>query len=152
MKKYQKFIDKNKIKLFGFIPARMAASRFPGKPLKLIRHLPMLLHVYLRSNFFKNWKDLRVATCDKEIINYCKKNNIPSIITSKKHRGCLDRVFEAALKSKIKIEEGPVAVEQKIEESESKAAVQVSEQTQHVKKKPKKLSRKLKLKLVEKTR
>ena len=33
MKKNKKRIDKNN-KIYGIIPARMAASRFPGKPLK----------------------------------------------------------------------------------------------------------------------
>ena len=36
-------------KIIGIIPARMAASRFPGKPLKKIHGIPMLMHVFLKS-------------------------------------------------------------------------------------------------------
>ena len=42
-----------KNKIIGIIPARMAASRFPGKPLKLINGMPMLMHVYLRAKLYK---------------------------------------------------------------------------------------------------
>lgn len=92
----------NKIKdrIFGFIPARMAATRFPNKPLKKILGIPMIEHVYERSKLFKNWKNLFLTTCDKEIKNFCSTKNIPVIMTSKKHKRCLDRVYEAA--SKIK--------------------------------------------------
>ena len=92
----------NKIKdrIFGFIPARMAATRFPNKPLKKILGIPMIEHVYERSKLFKNWKNLFLTTSDKEIKNFCSTKNIPVIMTSKKHKRCLDRVYEAA--SKIK--------------------------------------------------
>ena len=46
MKKYQKTTGR---KIIGIIPARMAASRFPGKPLKKICNIEMLSHVYLRA-------------------------------------------------------------------------------------------------------
>ncbi len=92
-----------KDKIIGIIPARMAATRFPGKPLKLINGIPMLMHVYLRASLFKDWNELSVAGCDKEISNYCKINHIPYLNTSKKHTRCLDRVFEATKKiSKMK--------------------------------------------------
>ena len=87
-----------KNKIIGIIPARMAASRFPGKPLKKISGIPMLMHVFLRANLFKSWDKLYVAGCDKEISNYCKNIKIPYISTSIKHKRCLDRVFEAANK------------------------------------------------------
>ena len=99
MKKYQKFINKKNFPI-GIIPVRMAASRFPGKPLKKILNMTMLEHVYYRALIFKNWKKLIVATCDNEIIDFCQRRNIPSVITSNKHTRCLDRVYEAA--SKIK--------------------------------------------------
>jgi len=99
MKKYQKFTDKKNFPI-GIIPVRMAASRFPGKPLKKILNMTMLEHVYYRALLFKNWKKLIVATCDKEIMDFCLKRKIPCVITSSKHTRCLDRVFEAA--SKIK--------------------------------------------------
>lgn len=87
-----------KIKIFGFIPARMAASRFPNKPLKKILGMPMIEHVYERSKLFKNWQNLYLTTPDNQIKNFCKKKKIPFIMTSKKHKRCLDRVYEAASK------------------------------------------------------
>ena len=55
------------MKIYGFIPARMASSRLPGKPLKHIQGRPMLEHVYERANFFKKRTKLSIATCDQKI-------------------------------------------------------------------------------------
>lgn len=87
-------------KIFGFIPARMAATRFPNKPLKKILGKPMIEHVYERSKLFSRWKNLFLTTCDVEIKKFCYSKNIPVIMTSKKHKRCLDRVYEAASKVK----------------------------------------------------
>ena len=83
------------MKIYGFIPARMASSRLPGKPLKIIQGRPMLEHVYERANFFKKWTKLSIATCDEKIKNFCIAKNYNYIMTSKKHKECLDRVYEA---------------------------------------------------------
>ncbi len=102
-----------KDKIIGIIPARMAASRFPGKPLKIISGIPMLMHVYLRAKLFRSWDKLFVAGCDKEIYDYCVNTKIPYIATSKKHKRCLDRVFEAAnkiAKGKYKISKSDIIV------------------------------------------
>jgi 3-deoxy-manno-octulosonate cytidylyltransferase (CMP-KDO synthetase) len=49
------------------IPARMGASRFPGKPLAKIQGMPMVQHVYHRCEMAKHLDDLFVACCDEEI-------------------------------------------------------------------------------------
>ena len=97
MKKYQKNIDR---KIIGIIPARMAASRFPGKPLKKICGIEMLSHVFLRAKLFNNWSSLIVALCDKEIEDFCIEKKYPYPTTSNKHIRCLDRVYEASKKIK----------------------------------------------------
>jgi 3-deoxy-manno-octulosonate cytidylyltransferase (CMP-KDO synthetase) len=84
-------------KIYGIIPARMAATRLPGKPLKKICNIPMIEHVYKRAALFKNWEKLIIATCDKEIVKFAKYKNIPVTLTSSKHKRCLDRVYEATL-------------------------------------------------------
>ena len=61
---------KTKPKIYGVIPARMAASRFPGKPLHKIKGKAMIEHVYIRSMMYKNWDKLVLATCDDQIINF----------------------------------------------------------------------------------
>ncbi len=86
------------MKLIGIIPARMAASRFPGKPLHNIVDRPMISHVWGRANLFKNWDHLSIATCDKEIYNFCTRNNYKCYMTSSHHTRALDRVFEAVSK------------------------------------------------------
>lgn len=89
-----------KNKVIGIIPARMKASRFPGKPLTKINGMPMIQHVFERASMYKGWDQLIIATCDKEIINFAKEKNYPYVLTSKKHKRALDRVYEAAYKIK----------------------------------------------------
>ncbi len=89
-------------KLYGIIPARMSASRFPGKPLHLINGKPMIQHVIERSLKYKKWDKLYVTTCDKEIKKFSESIGCEVIMTSKSHKRALDRVAEAAkiIKSK----------------------------------------------------
>ena len=98
------------MKIFGFIPARMAASRFYGKPLKLIQGRPMLEHVFERSKMYRKWDNLSIATCDKEIQRFSQIKKYKCIMTSKKHKRCLDRVFEAASRLKKKISKNDIIV------------------------------------------
>ena len=70
------------MKIYGYIPVRMAASRFPGKPLKKIRGLTMLEHVFERSKIYQKWNSLVVTTCDNEIKKFSHKKNYPCIMTS----------------------------------------------------------------------
>ena len=55
-------------KTLGIIPARMASSRFPGKPLKKILDIPMIAHCYERAMLSGACDTLIIATPDKEII------------------------------------------------------------------------------------
>lgn len=91
------------MKIFGFIPARMGSSRYYGKPLEKILNIPMLEHVYRRANLYNNWERLFITGCDYEIKKFSYEKKFPYIATSKKHKRCLDRVFEAASKLKNKI-------------------------------------------------
>lgn len=85
-------------KVLGFVPARMAASRFPGKPLHPILGRPMIEHVFRRAKLFKGWDGLSLATCDEPIADFGRANDWPVIMTSSKHTRCLDRIAEAARK------------------------------------------------------
>jgi len=99
------------MKIIGIIPARMAASRFPGKPLCNIIDRPMLAHVYGRANLYKKWDYLAVATCDQEIEDFCKKNIFNSTMTSDKHTRALDRVAEAVEKiSEFKVNDDDIVI------------------------------------------
>lgn len=83
------------MKTIGIIPARMAASRFPGKPLYSILGRPMVEHVYLRAKMYAGWDRLVLATCDKEIESFATSKAIPMVMTASHHTRALDRVAEA---------------------------------------------------------
>lgn len=83
------------MKIIGVIPARMAASRFPGKPLHKIHGKAMIEHVYLRANLYKDWDKLVIATCDEEIKNFSESKSFPVVMTGEHHTRALDRVAEA---------------------------------------------------------
>ena len=78
----------------GVIPARMASSRFPGKPLEKILNIPMLAHCYERALISGVCDKLVIATPDKEIINWTKFYEIPSVLTSHIHQRATDRAKE----------------------------------------------------------
>lgn len=84
------------MKLVGFVPARMAASRFPGKPLFPICGRPMVEHVFERAKMFDGWDGLYLATCDEEIRAFGETKGYPVIMTADTHTRALDRVAEAA--------------------------------------------------------
>jgi 3-deoxy-manno-octulosonate cytidylyltransferase (CMP-KDO synthetase) len=79
----------------AIIPARMASSRFPGKPMKKIHGMPMIEHIYNRIEMVQNINKTYIATCDDEIYTYVKSFNGCVIMTSSSHQRCTDRSAEA---------------------------------------------------------
>jgi len=55
------------VSIVAIILARMASSRFPGKPLKSIMGVSMIEHVRRRVARCSFLDDVIVATCDREI-------------------------------------------------------------------------------------
>ena len=86
------------MKKIGIIPVRMAASRFPGKPLFPILGRPMVEHVHARATMYSGWDALVVATCDEEIRAACEERGYTVIMTGDHHTRALDRVAEAVTK------------------------------------------------------
>lgn len=84
------------MKIIGLVPARMASSRLPGKPMMKINGKPMIEHVYKRAMLYKNWTHLGLCTCDKEIQDFGLSQDWSVLMTSDKHTRCLDRIAEAA--------------------------------------------------------
>ena len=82
-------------KVIAIIPARMAATRFPGKPLAKIFGLPMIEHVRRRVCLCKTLTEVFVATCDDEIKETVEFFGGKVIMTSKSHERCTDRIEEA---------------------------------------------------------
>ena len=62
-----------KSKIVAVIPARMASSRLPGKPLAKICGLTMIEHVRRRAELSEFLEQVIVATCDQEIYKALKK-------------------------------------------------------------------------------
>ena len=83
------------MKIIGVVPARMAASRFPGKPLYPIHGRAMVEHVFLRAQMYKGGSNLVLATCDNEIKQFAIEKGFPVIMTGSHHTRALDRVAEA---------------------------------------------------------
>lgn len=97
-------------KILGFVPARMAASRFPGKPLHPILGRPMLEHCFLRARMYSKFDHLAICTCDEEIRAFAEKKGFPAIMTSDKHTRALDRVAEAAEKCGIPVADDDIVL------------------------------------------
>lgn len=89
---------KEKVNIAGIIPARMASSRFPGKPLAKIQGIPMIGHVYYRSKMCPLLSDVYIATCDQEIMEYAASIGGKAIMTADTHERASDRTAEAMLK------------------------------------------------------
>ncbi|OPY89034.1 MAG: 3-deoxy-manno-octulosonate cytidylyltransferase [Smithella sp. PtaU1.Bin162] len=84
--------------IIGIIPARMASTRFPNKPMAKIMGIPMIGHVYYRSAMCKLLNDVWVATCDREIFDYVKSSGGKAVMTADTHERASDRAAEAMTK------------------------------------------------------
>jgi 3-deoxy-manno-octulosonate cytidylyltransferase (CMP-KDO synthetase) len=76
------------------IPARMASTRLPGKPLMDIGGLPMIVHV-LRRGEEAGIGRVAVATDTPEIAAVVKAHGGEAVITHADHPSGSDRIFEA---------------------------------------------------------
>jgi 3-deoxy-manno-octulosonate cytidylyltransferase (CMP-KDO synthetase) len=77
------------------IPARMAASRFPGKPLADIDGVPMIVHVWRRAVAAAVGR-VAVATDSPEIVDAVCKVGGEAVMTSADHDNGTSRIEEAA--------------------------------------------------------
>lgn len=84
--------------IIGIIPARMASSRFPNKPMADILGMPMIGHCYKRSQMSSLLNDVYVATCDKEIYDFIEQIGGKAVMTADSHERASDRTAEALLK------------------------------------------------------
>ena len=63
------------MKIIAIIPARLAATRFPNKPMAKIKGMPMIGHCYIRSKLCSLLDETYVATCDQEIKDYIDRSD-----------------------------------------------------------------------------
>lgn len=85
------------MKAIAIIPARMASSRFPGKPLAKLHGVPMIGHCLLRTKMHAGLLATYVATCDQEIYDYVVSIGGKAVMTSDQHQRASDRTAEAML-------------------------------------------------------
>jgi GTP:adenosylcobinamide-phosphate guanylyltransferase len=76
------------------IPARMAASRLPGKPLLDLAGLPMIVHVLRRAEAAQIGR-VAVATDTPEIAAVVKSHGFEAVMTRADHPSGSDRIYEA---------------------------------------------------------
>jgi 3-deoxy-manno-octulosonate cytidylyltransferase (CMP-KDO synthetase) len=77
------------------IPARLAATRLPNKPLAMIHGKPMIQHVYERALLARTMQGVFVATPDQAIAEAVAKFGGNVILTSISHPTGTDRLAEA---------------------------------------------------------
>lgn len=77
------------------IPARMAATRFPGKPLVKIAGMSMIAHCLLRAQQSKKATAVYVATCDEVIADEVRQWGGQVVMTGSYHERATDRTAEA---------------------------------------------------------
>lgn len=80
------------------IPARMASSRFPGKPLEKLLGLSLIGHIYKRCQACDSFDEIIIATCDQEIMDEIHSLGGKAVMTKDTHERCTDRVAEALTK------------------------------------------------------
>ncbi|MEK7388062.1 MAG: 3-deoxy-manno-octulosonate cytidylyltransferase [Elusimicrobiota bacterium] len=84
-------------RVVAIIPARMASTRYPGKPLAPIHGVPMIGHCYFRTRLSRTVDETWVATCDREIFDYIRSVGGQAVMTKDSHERCSDRCAEAML-------------------------------------------------------
>lgn len=82
--------------VIGIIPARLAATRLPNKPLLDIAGKPMIQWVWERASEARSLTDLLIATPDIEIAQAAESFGAKAMITSHEHRSGTDRLAEVA--------------------------------------------------------
>ena len=76
------------------IPARMASSRLPNKPLADIAGLPMVVRVAQRA-LLSHASQVVVAADDERIVQACQAHGIRALLTRQDHVSGSDRLAEA---------------------------------------------------------
>jgi 3-deoxy-manno-octulosonate cytidylyltransferase (CMP-KDO synthetase) len=81
-------------RILVLIPARMAATRLPGKPLLDIAGLPMIVHVLRRAKAAQIGR-VAVATDTSEIAAAATAHGFEAVMTRSDHPSGSDRIYEA---------------------------------------------------------
>ena len=86
------------MKVLCVIPARYESTRLPGKPLRQIAGIPMIVRVYNRAKMAEHIASAIVATDDERIKDAVEKAGGAAVMTRKDHKTGTDRLAEVAEK------------------------------------------------------
>ena len=78
------------------IPARMASTRLPGKPLADIAGVPMIVRVAQRAAL-SSARSVVVAADDASIVAACEAHHVSAVLTRSDHATGSDRLAEACV-------------------------------------------------------
>ena len=83
-------------RVLGIVPARLASTRLPNKPLYPILGRPLIEWVWRRVEGMKVLDEVVVATDAEEVAEVCRAMGAPVEMTSGEHPSGTDRVAEVA--------------------------------------------------------
>ena len=81
-------------RVLGVIPARLASSRLPEKPLQPLLGIPLVLWVWRRARTVECIDRLIVATDSAEVVALCQDAGAEAMLTSARHPTGSDRAWE----------------------------------------------------------
>jgi len=84
------------MEVVALIPARYGSTRFPGKPLALLRGKPMIQHVYEQTQLVRGLAHIIVATDDDRIAKVIREIGGEVAMTRADHPTGTDRLAEVA--------------------------------------------------------
>jgi 3-deoxy-manno-octulosonate cytidylyltransferase (CMP-KDO synthetase) len=88
---------KTSVEVVALIPSRYGSTRFPGKPLALLRGKPMIQHVYEHTCRARGLARVLVATDDDRIADAVRAIGGEVVMTRADHPTGTDRIAEVAL-------------------------------------------------------
>lgn len=83
-------------RVLGIVPARLASTRLPNKPLLPLLGRPLIEWVWRRVKGMRVLDHAVVATDSEEVAEVCRSFGAPVEMTSTRHRSGTDRVAEVA--------------------------------------------------------
>ena len=89
--------------IVAVIPARYAATRFPGKLMQMLGKKPIIRHVYDNTVATGLFKDVLIVTDSGIIYKEIKENGGEAIMSKKKHESGSDRIAEAVAEMNVEI-------------------------------------------------
>jgi 3-deoxy-manno-octulosonate cytidylyltransferase (CMP-KDO synthetase) len=89
------------MRVLGIIPARLASTRLPNKPLQLLAGEPLITRVIQRVVELGIVQELVVATDSQMIAQVVERTGVRAVLTGDGHLSGTDRVAEAAARTEF---------------------------------------------------